>query len=68
MPLVRVLVDMEQRGIGLSRKALMQQKPAMDRKLRQLEAQAAQANGGERFNLAAPAEVSKVCCQWEQQW
>lgn len=61
MPLVRVLVDLEARGICLSRQTLADQKPAMERRLGQLEAQAAAAIGGERFNLAAPAEVAKVC-------
>jgi DNA polymerase I-like protein with 3'-5' exonuclease and polymerase domains len=60
MPLVPVLVAMECRGICFSREVLLQQRPAMDRRLRQLEAEAAAAIGGTRFNLAAPAEVSKV--------
>jgi DNA polymerase I-like protein with 3'-5' exonuclease and polymerase domains len=58
--MVSVLVSMEQRGICLSKRVLGQQKPAMLRKLLQLEAQAAAANGGEKFNLAAPGEVGKV--------
>lgn len=60
MPMVSVLVDMELRGICLSKRVLGQQKPAMLRKLLQLEARAAAANGGEKFNLAAPGEVGKV--------
>lgn len=60
MPLVGVLMDMEGRGICLSRRALMDQKPPMERKLRQLEQRAAQANDGDKFNLAATGEVGKV--------
>jgi hypothetical protein len=60
MPLVNVLMGMEARSFCLSRSALLAQKPAMERKMQQLAAQAAAANGGERFNLAAPAEVGKV--------
>lgn len=60
MPLVPVLVTMENCGVAISREALRDQKPAMESRLRQLEAEAAAANGGVRFNLAAPGEVSKV--------
>lgn len=39
---------------------LEQQKPAMENKLKQLEAQAAAANGGEKFTLASAQEVGRV--------
>lgn len=60
MPMVSMLVSMETRGICLSKRVLGLQKPAMLRKLKQLEERAAQANGGEKFNLAAAGEVGKV--------
>lgn len=60
MPMVCLLATMERRGICLSKRVLGLQKPAMLRKLLQLEARAAAAVGGERFNLAAPGEVGKV--------
>jgi hypothetical protein len=60
MPLVRVLMSMESQGVCLSQDALRQQRPALERRLQQLEAQAAAAVGGRCFNLAAPAEVGRV--------
>jgi DNA polymerase I-like protein with 3'-5' exonuclease and polymerase domains len=60
MPLVRVLKSMEAQGVCLSQDALRQQRPALERRLQQLEVQAAAAVGGRRFNLAAPAEVGRV--------
>lgn len=60
MPLVRILAAMEVEGIAISAQALLEQKPAMEKRLRQLEAEAQQHNNGVKFNLASAAEVRHV--------
>jgi DNA polymerase I-like protein with 3'-5' exonuclease and polymerase domains len=60
MPLVRLLAAMEARGIALDPAVLDAQKPAMVKRLGQLEAAAAKYNRGVKFNLASPADVRSV--------
>jgi DNA polymerase I-like protein with 3'-5' exonuclease and polymerase domains len=60
MPLVRLLAAMEARGIALDPAVLDAQKPAMVKRLGQLEAAAAKYNCGVKFNLSSPADVRMV--------
>lgn len=60
MPLVNILASMEVQGIAISARVLQEQKPAMEKRMKQLEAEAQQYNFGVKFNLASPAEVRTV--------
>lgn len=60
MPIAHILAAMEAEGIAISAKAMLEQKPAMQKRLRQLEIQAYQHNFGLKFNLASAADVRTV--------
>lgn len=59
MPLVKVLVDMELKGMALSPQVFLRQQEPMQQRLKQLEAQAHQLSGI-NFPLSNPQEVARV--------
>lgn len=60
MPMVRLLAAMEARGIAVKLQVLVDQKPAMKKRLKQLEARAAELNKGVTFSLASSKECAHV--------
>jgi DNA polymerase-1 len=59
LPLVRVLLSMERRGVGLDMGSLAALRESFDRRLEEL-ALTAREMAGHEVNLASPAQVSKV--------
>jgi len=59
MPLLRVLAEMEQKGVALSKERLTSLLSKVDARLRELE-KGIYAHAGEVFNLNSPREVSRI--------